>query len=300
MAFHLLATQGMQVWQANLLGTLTLSDPEFIHQFRVSLRRLNSLIKVFKPALPERFQQRWTKKLKALSQITGDVRDLEVMQSCILLPIQQSGDQQAQAMVSEVFVAYEEARQAALTQVKQLSFGGPVLLFALDVQELATDNFPKNLPRFAEKQVSGLHRNTLKRLAKTLKSPTPENAHRFRIALKHLRYSCEFFAPLFDQEEMAQYAKTIAKLQDEFGFINDFHVSLSRLQVWVDQGAVSREAREVISAWHITHAQEVLWSALHHAESVLSRCLPWCTECERRGLSTIRRRLHHSIKLKVE
>ena len=91
-----------------------------------------------------------------------------------------------------------------------------------------------------------------------------------------------------------------AKLQNEFGFINDFHVSLSRLQVWVDQGAVSWEAREVISAWHITHAQEVLWSALHHAESVLSRCLPWCTECERRGLSTIRRRLHHSIKLKVE
>ena len=169
-----------------------MSDPEFIHQFRVSLRRINSLIKVFKPALPERFQQRWTKKLKALSQITGDVRDLEVMQNCILQPIQQSDNQQAQAQVSEVLVAHEEARQAALAQVKQLSFGGPVLLFALDVQELATDNFPKNLPRFAEKQVSGLHRNALKRLAKTLKSPTPENTHRFRIALKHLRYSYEF------------------------------------------------------------------------------------------------------------
>lgn len=299
-AFHLLATQGMQVWQANLLGTLTLPDQEFVHQFRVSLRRLNSLLKVFKSALPDRFQRQWTQRLKDLSQITGDVRDLEVMQNCILQPIQQSSDQQAQALVSAVLVVSEEERQAALAQVQQLGFGGPVLLFARDIQELATDDFPKNLPRFAEKQLSGLHRNALTRLAKTLKSPTSTNAHRLRIALKHLRYSCEFFAPLFDNEEMVLFAKSVANLQDEFGFINDFHVSLSRLQIWVEQGAVSRDAREAIAAWHSAHAQEVLGSALHLAESVLSRCLPWCTECERRGLSSIRRRLKQNILLKVE
>ena len=140
----------------------------------------------------------------------------------------------------------------------------------------------------------------MKRLAGTLKAPTPESAHRFRIALKHLRYSCEFFAPLFDNAEMMEYAKAVAGLQDAFGFINDFHVALSRLQGWVKQDAITRETREAIAAWHTPHAQTVLADALHLAEAVMSRCQPWCTECERRGLTGIRRRIQHDIKLQLD
>lgn len=299
-AFHLLAHQGMQLWQANLLGALTSPDPEFVHQFRVSLRRLNSLIKTFKPVLPSRFQEQWVKRVKKLSQITGDVRDLEVMRSGILQPMQQSDDPSVFDNATAARIALEVTRQDAVKQMQQLSYGGPVLLFARDLQELATDDFPKNLPRFAEKQLAGLHRNAVKRLAKTLKEPTPENAHRFRIALKHVRYSSEFFAPLFDNREMLEYAKAIANLQDEFGFINDFHVALSRLRNWVEQGLITDETREAVVDWHIGHAQEALKNALHLAELKMSHCQPWCTECEKRGLSSIRRRLQHEITLKVE
>ncbi|EMB9908936.1 CHAD domain-containing protein [Pseudomonas aeruginosa] len=299
-AFHLLATQGMAMWQANLMGTLTKGDHEYVHQFRVSLRRLNSLIKVFKPALPGRYQTQWTKCVKALSQITGDVRDLDVMRSGILEPMLQSESQLVVAHATAALAALDSAKQEALVQVQQLRFGGPVLLFARDLQDLNTDDFPKNLPRFAEKQVAELHRNALKRLTKTLKTPTPECAHRFRIALKHLRYSCEFFAPLFDNDEMLEYAKAIAGLQDALGFINDFHVALSRLHHWVEQGVIMKEAREAIAAWHTHHAQTALSDALQLAESVMSRCQPWCTECERRGLTTIRRCMKHDIKLLVE
>jgi adenylate cyclase len=299
-SFHLLASQGMQMWQANLLGTLTSPDQEFVHQFRVSLRRLNSLIKVFKPALPVRFQAQWTKRVKKLSQITGDVRDLDVMCSGIVEPMLQSDDLKILSHAKAALVALESVKQEALVQVQQLRYGGPILLFARDLQELDTDDFPTNLPRFAEKQLSGLHRNAVKRLAKTLKAPTPERAHRFRIALKHLRYSCEFFAPLFDNDEMVEYAKAVAGLQDAFGFINDLHVALSRLHDWVAQQAIPKETREAVAAWHTPQAQAVLADALHLAESVMSRCLPWCTECERRGLTVIRRRMQHDIKLQVE
>jgi len=299
-AYRLLANQGMQMWQANLLGALTSADQEFVHQFRVSLRRLGSLVKVFKPALPSRYQAQWTKRLKALSRITGDVRDLDVMRSGIVEPMLQSAEPEAQAHARAVLAALEEARQEALVQLQQLQYGGPLLKFARDLQELDTDDFPKNLPRFAEKQLSALHGTALKRLDRTLKSPSPENAHRFRIALKHLRYSCEFFAPLFDHAEMLGYAKEIAGLQDAFGFINDFHVALSRLQAWVALKNVSQECRSAVVAWHSAHAQTVLAEALHLSESVMSRCQPWCTECERRGLTTIRRRLQEEIILRVD
>ena len=299
-AFHLLATQGMQMWQANLLGTLAESDHEFVHQFRVSLRRLNSLIKVFRPALPRHYQTQWMKRFKDLSRITGDVRDLDVMRSGILEPMLQSVDRPIVSHAELALAALDNAKQEALVQVQQLRYGGPVLLFARDLQDLNTDDFPKNLPRFAEKQVADLHRNAVKRLAKTLDTPTPERAHRFRIALKHLRYSCEFFAPLFDNDEMLDYAKAIAGLQDELGFINDFHVALSRLHDWVEQDAIPNETRQAVASWHTHHAQTALSDALLLAESVMSRCQPWCTECERRGLPAIRRRMKHDIKLQVE
>lgn len=299
-AFQFLASQGMQMWQANLLGTLTSQDQEFVHQFRVSLRRLNSLIKVFKPALPGHYQAQWTKRVKALSQITGDVRDLDVMRSGILEPLVQSDDPQISLHAKAALAALDEAKKEAVAQLAQLQYGGPVLLFARDLQDLDTDDFPKNLPRFAEKQLAGLHRNAVKRLTKTLKAPTPERAHRFRIALKHIRYSCEFFAPLFDNDEMVEYAKAIADLQDAFGFINDFHVALSRMQDWVAQAAIPKETRDAVAAWHTPQAQAMLADALHLAESVMCRCQPWCTECERRGLSEIRRRMQHDIKLQVE
>jgi adenylate cyclase len=298
-AFHLLASQGMQMWQTNLLGTLTSQNQEYVHQFRVSLRRLNSLIKVFKPALPGRYHARWTKRVKELSQLTGDVRDLDVMRSGIIEPMMDSGDQQILAHAGAALAALANAKVEAQEQLQQLHYGGPILLFARDLQELDNDDFPKNLPRFAEKQLAGLHRTAVKRLTQTLKSPTPERAHRYRIALKHLRYSCEFFAPLFDNEEMVEYAKAVAGLQDAFGFINDFHVALSRMQEWVTHGVVTKDSRAAVIAWHTPHAQAVLVDALHLAESVMSRCQPWCTECERRGLSAIRQRLQHDIELQV-
>jgi adenylate cyclase len=299
-AFRVLVSQGMQLWQANLLGTLTSQDQEFVHQFRVSLRRLNSLIKVFKPALPDRYQEQWTKRLKELSQITGDARDLDVMRSGIVEPMLQSDDPQILSRAKAALTVLDVAKQEAVEQLEQLQYGGSVLLFARDLQDLDTDDFPKNLPRFAEKQLAGLHRNAIKRLTKTLKAPTPARAHRFRIALKHLRYSCEFFAPLFDNDEMVEYAQAVAGLQDAFGFINDFHVALSRMQDWVAQAAIPRETRDAVAAWHTPQAQAVLADALHLAESVMSRCQPWCTECERRGLTQIRRRMQHDIKLQVE
>lgn len=299
-AFKLLASQGMQMWQANLLGTLTSQDHEFVHQFRVSLRRINSLMKVFKPALPGPYQEQWTKRVKALSQITGDVRDLDVMRIGIVEPMLQSADLQISLHAKAALAALDEAKKEAVEQLAQLQNGGPVLLFARDLQDLDTDDFPKSLPRFAEKQLAGLHRNAVKRLSKTLKTPTPERAHRFRIALKHLRYSCEFFAPLFDNDEMLEYAKAIAGLQDAFGFINDFHVALSKMQDWVAQAAIPRETRDAIAVWHTPQAQAILADALHLAESVMSRCQPWCTECERRGLTEIRRRMQRDIKLQVE
>lgn len=295
-SFQILAGQGLQMWQANLLGALTSPSPEFIHQYRVALRRLGSLLEVFKPFLPGPFQRQWAKRFRKLSQVTGDSRDLDVMRESIL----RNDDENAQETLSVVLAAWESARQTAQAQLEQLSYGAPVLMFARDLRELSPDDFPRSLSRLAERQVSELHRKAAKRLARSQKSPTLDNAHGFRIALKHLRYACEFFAPLFDEEEMLRYAKSVAKLQDELGFVNDFHVALVRLRHWADQGAISKKNRDEVANWHMEHARDTLAASLGTAEAVLTRCLPWCTECELRRRSPRQRSARHDVPRRVK
>lgn len=287
-AFLLLARQGMQVWQANQLGIVTLESPGFVHQFRVALRRLGSLLKVFKPLLGDGFYQEWSARLKVLSRITGDVRNLDVMREALLQPILKSSDPLIRQTAAAAVAVCDKARQEAEAQVQHLRYGWPVLKFASALEALPTRDFPKNLPRFAENRLSALHRKTVKKLKRALASTTPDNAHQLRIALKHLRYSCEFFAPLFDREELSKYAKVIAGLQDDLGFVNDVHVTLTQLQGWIDDSRISSETRDCVAKWHAAEVTETLKQALPRAEILLGRCLPWCGECKRRGRSSAR------------
>lgn len=273
-AFQLLASQDMQMLQANLLGMLTTRDHEYIHQYRVSLRRLNSLIKAFQPVLPERFKDKWSKRFKELTHITGDLRDLEVIQSRIFEPMLKARHPAIQQHTSLALTALNTIKPEAAAHIQQLRYGGPVLLLARDLIDLNMDDFPKNLTRFAENRLSELHKRASKQLAKLTKNPNPENAHSYRIALKHLRYTCEFFTPLFDNSKMLEHAKELAELQDSLGFINDFYVSMDRMKDWIKRGLISAETRQTVEEWHSAHIQEALSSTIEQAHFMASLSRP--------------------------
>src|SRR5205807_422490 len=63
---------------ANLPGTVTDLDPEFLHDFRVSVRRSRSVQRELKHAFPAEPLQLWRQEFKWLQQVTGDARDMDV------------------------------------------------------------------------------------------------------------------------------------------------------------------------------------------------------------------------------
>ena len=283
-AFQVLADQGLQCWQANLHGALASTDPEFVHQFRVALRRLNTMMCVFEPVLPAAFLDTWSTSLKSLAAVTGELRDLDVMRETILLPMQGQGDSpDHEALVSKAVGACDDARGAANTAIDELTNGLPLLRFARDMASLPVGASNKTVTRFAEKRLARMHRRAVKRLHAARHHPVAATAHRLRISFKHLRYSCEFFASLFDEAAMLRYAKRIAGLQDDLGFINDLHVALSRLGEWSARDEALVEVRDYIAAWYTRQFEQKLAAALERAEDALGQCMPWCGECERRG-----------------
>ena len=61
----------------------------------------------------------------------------------------------------------------------------------------------------------------VKKRARIAKSREEGDVHRLRIALKKLRYTAEFFAPLYPKKDVARYLKKLRGLQNHLGDLND-------------------------------------------------------------------------------
>ncbi len=62
----------------NLPGLLADIDTEFLHDFRVAVRRTRATLKLGRPALPDEMRSRWEPEFKWLGDLTTPVRDLDV------------------------------------------------------------------------------------------------------------------------------------------------------------------------------------------------------------------------------
>jgi CHAD domain-containing protein len=90
--------------------------------------------------------------------------------------------------------------------------------------------------------------------------------HQLRIEIKKLRYSVEFFAPLFDPEASRALRTRLARLQDILGTMNDA-ATLQRLlsDLHADTKEIAMtEARGVLTGWSAGRA-EALHTELERA-----------------------------------
>lgn len=285
-AFRALVGEAQRCWLGNLHGALLHENPEFVHQYRVILRRLGTLFRLFRPILPKDFHTDWAGELKRLTVQAGEIRDLDVMYESILAPMQCSdGDPHHEHLVDLAIQACQAARRQAESQFSQRLDGRPILRFTRDQMRLtARRDMPAG--RFVEKRLSKLYDRLVRRHYAADNNPTTENAHRLRIAIKHLRYSCEYFASLYaDEDQMLDYADRLSELQDDFGFVNDLHQASQRLALWAQSRPDLQAAREQVIHWHQPSAERKLSSALAKTGELLGRCQPWCGECERHAES---------------
>jgi triphosphatase len=77
-AFRLLALACVNHLQSNEKGVCESSDPEFVHQARVAIRRLRSAIRLWQPLLPESFVARFDPLWQELATRLGDTRNWDV------------------------------------------------------------------------------------------------------------------------------------------------------------------------------------------------------------------------------
>jgi CHAD domain-containing protein len=118
-----------------------------------------------------------------------------------------------------------------------------------------------------------------KKRAKHLKALPAEKRHKLRIALKKLRYTAEFFAPLYGRGAADDFLYSLSKMQDVLGTLNDVavaHGTLARLSgpregTRGNQSALSFAAGMVYGwhrdrADHVWHKAKKRWKHLEGSE----------------------------------
>lgn len=278
-AFVALASSCVQQWQANAVGAMDSANPEFIHQLRVSQRRLRSLLRLFAPALPETFVADWSERLRNNANSFGDARDLDVLSDEILAPVAgTTADEDAALgrLQEAVRLARDQARAAALARLDPAEQGRLIIGFmaALHAMPESTLHRSVDLRTFARLQLGRIRKRVKKRF-EAARMLVPARLHALRIALKQLRYGIEFFTPLLHPREVVGFGKSLARAQNALGFINDLDVARHRLATMAGEDAELARAAAFSCGWHGPQYAKACRSSIRELAPLLEESSRW-------------------------
>jgi inorganic triphosphatase YgiF len=253
-AFRALAADCVRQWQANASGAATSPDPEFIHQMRVALRRLRSLVRIMAPALPAEFVAEWNRRLREEASRLGRARDLDVLLDTIIGPAEAAAEPPPglAGLRHKAEETRREARAQTVATLAKGAHGHSLLAFTAALHQLPSNSLDRSadLANFARLQLGRLRKRARRRLEEAHEQPGAEGLHAVRIALKRLRYGLEFFQPLCAAKPARRLLAQISDVQDDLGFLHDLEVALRYMQGWAaDQGDL-REAAAFVAGWH--------------------------------------------------
>lgn len=219
-AFHNIALACLEQLQRNEIGIADPTQPEFLHQARVALRRLRSALRLFATALPEAFTARFDPQWRELARILGQARNLDVLRDETLPRLLKTVPETttSQALQNKIAERASRAHAAAGRAMTSNDYSRLILDFSAALHQLPTSTTA--LPAFATEQLSSLAQRASKALPDDTNA-SAESLHQLRLRLKRLRYALEFFTPLLTKHGSKPYLAAIAKAQDQLGKIND-------------------------------------------------------------------------------
>ncbi len=218
----------------NEAGIIEDIDTEFIHDYRIAVRRSRTLLGQVPGIMPQRTLTRFGNHLAQLGSVTTPLRDLDVMLLNFddyrnLLPEEIRSD------LDPAFAFIQQQRQHAYKKVCRylqsktyLSFCERWHTYLQNPSPAQTQliNAKKPLKQVADKRTWKAYRKALKQgLAISDDSPA-DDLHTLRKSCKKLRYLLEFFRSLYSNKKMKELISTLKQLQDNLGEFQDIHVHI--------------------------------------------------------------------------
>lgn len=234
--------------------------PEGVHQIRVAVRRLRSVVAAVKRMLPPE-QFAWVSRdLKWAADVLGPARNWDVFSGSLLAPVRSAlRTQQDLEGLSRVS---EQKRQAAHEGANAAIRSPRYTAALLNLSQWFASRSWRNQP-VAEQSalltapIAAVAPPLIERRYKKVKKAaggfaelTLEQRHEFRIAVKKLRYTIEVFKDLFERENVDKLIRLLKPLQDDLGYANDVRMANQLLaDLQISDPAIARAAG-VVLGWH--------------------------------------------------
>jgi CHAD domain-containing protein len=221
------------------------ADVEALHDLRVGLRRLRSVLRAYGPHLEDSVGKKLRNKVKTLAAATGAARDSEVQIEWLqvrrgrLNPRHRSGvDWLVAWLQARKESAYAEVRGDVASAFDQLQLTLDRRLRRYTTQLYAADERPAGMSEVTAQLVAAHAGELLAELAGVQSVADEERAHEARIAAKRLRYLLE---PLRkDVDGAAERIATLKDLQELLGALHDIAVLSAELRQALELAATER------------------------------------------------------------
>jgi CHAD domain-containing protein len=272
-AFEAIASDCLQQISASECCARDLSDIERVHQFRIGLRRLRSLVGSFRRLIASDLKSYLTAELDWIQAQTGSARDWDVLIVRSLQPLRLYLPNEtaitamigaAETLRGEAYVeirgALDSSRyRAFMLRVRDISDGGD---FALPSDGESIDSPVSDI---ASKLLRRRYRK-LTRLRAAAGQVNEREMHDLRISVKKLRYVAEFFRDLYPRKSTEKFINALISVQDCLGAVNDSVVGQRLADVLESRIAGSSDvhadaashAKGLVRGWHAACAAQAM------------------------------------------
>lgn len=202
-------------------------DEEILHNLRVNLRKVRSLLKIFNGVFDEKVTLFFGENFKILANSTNKKRDLDIFLG--FLSEQKHANELIYFVQKALNLEYENVK-SYLSDEENYAFLKEWEIFLNEGEFYRSKLFDVSLSRLGSFKLRTLLVLAQKRL-KSLDQDCPnESFHKIRIELKKVRYTYEFLSEIFYFDGLKKYEERLKDMQEIFGLLQDYDVWLGILE----------------------------------------------------------------------
>jgi CHAD domain-containing protein len=227
----------------NEQGTIADTDSEFLHDFRVAVRRTRAGLSQLKGVLPDNITAHYAEFFSWLGQSTGPTRDLDVYllnftEYKNTLPVSIRAD--LDPLHDFLAAKQQKAQKELAKKLRSSKYLSTISEWEQYLKEQAPlkpvePNAKLTIKQLADRRIWKSYKRVLREgRAITEQSPS-EALHELRKSCKKLRYLMEFFQSLYPENQIKHLIKNLKGLQEVLGSFQDYAVQENTLKLFGEE-----------------------------------------------------------------
>lgn len=255
-AIRIILRQLFSTLERNEDGTLNDTDSEFLHDFRVAVRRTRALLGQSHDILSEDTLKLFTREFAWLNRVTGPTRDLDVYllnlsgyKNQLPVSIRDDLEPLAEFLKNKQKMAHSElVKELKSKRYAELKREWKKVLAKSIAESPKEILAARRVTQVADAKITTVSKQIRKK-GQLITSETPAaRLHRLRIHCKKLRYLIEFFGSLYPEKQIRRLIKSLKTLQDNLGTFQDLEVQEKALKEYSTEMMESKNPARTLLA----------------------------------------------------